>query len=236
MLLLLLSHFSCVRLIATLWTIAHQAPHPWDSPSKNNGVGCHSLLQGIFPTQGSNPHLLCLLHWQTGSLPLALPVKPLWVAFPFSRGSSQPRDWTQVSRIAGGFFTSWATMEALCCYNSFQKWKLALLKKIIHTNSPDKYVWKKSFVLVKHAAEWKKHIEVWAGRREKESSLLRKGRSDCCLPNKVWESEWQCLVCISGFSLQLLSLQKWETLHPTFSQTIYRRVSPGDFWGLCSRA
>ena len=32
-----------------------------------------------------------------------------WVAFPFSRGSSQPRDWTQVSRIAGGFFTSWAT-------------------------------------------------------------------------------------------------------------------------------
>ena len=32
-----------------------------------------------------------------------------WVAFPFSRGSSQPRDWTQVSRIAGRFFTSWAT-------------------------------------------------------------------------------------------------------------------------------
>ena len=37
-----------------------------------------------------------------------------WVAFPFSRGSSQPRDQTQVSRIAGGFFTSWATREALC--------------------------------------------------------------------------------------------------------------------------
>ena len=35
-----------------------------------------------------------------------------WVAFPFSRASSQPRDWTQVSRIAGGFFTSWATREA----------------------------------------------------------------------------------------------------------------------------
>ena len=37
-----------------------------------------------------------------------------WVAFPFSRGSSQPRDWTQVSCIAGGFFTSWATREAQC--------------------------------------------------------------------------------------------------------------------------
>ena len=35
-----------------------------------------------------------------------------WVAFPFSRRSSQPRDWTQVSRIAGRFFTSWAIREA----------------------------------------------------------------------------------------------------------------------------
>ena len=36
-----------------------------------------------------------------------------WAAFTFSRGSSQPRDWIQVSRIAGGFFNSWATREAL---------------------------------------------------------------------------------------------------------------------------
>ena len=35
-----------------------------------------------------------------------------WVAFPFSRGSSQPRDWTQVSCTACGFFTSWATRKA----------------------------------------------------------------------------------------------------------------------------
>ena len=42
-----------------------------DSPGKNIGVGCHALLQGIFPIQGSNPHLLCLLLWQAGSLPLA---------------------------------------------------------------------------------------------------------------------------------------------------------------------
>ena len=38
-----------------------------------------------------------------------------WVAIPFSRESSQPRDKTQVSRIAGGFFTSWATREAQNC-------------------------------------------------------------------------------------------------------------------------
>ena len=35
-----------------------------------------------------------------------------WVTFPFSRGSSQPMEWTQVSRIAGKFFTNWATREA----------------------------------------------------------------------------------------------------------------------------
>ena len=42
-----------------------------DSPGKNTGVDCHALLQGIFPTQGLNPCLLHLLHWQVGSLPLA---------------------------------------------------------------------------------------------------------------------------------------------------------------------
>ena len=35
-----------------------------DSPGKHIGMGCHVLLQGIFATQGSNPSLLCLLHWQ----------------------------------------------------------------------------------------------------------------------------------------------------------------------------
>ena len=36
-----------------------------------------------------------------------------WVAIPFSRESSQPKDWTQLSRIAGRFFTSWTIREAL---------------------------------------------------------------------------------------------------------------------------
>ena len=36
----------------------------WTFPGKNTGAGCHFLLQGIFLTQGSNPHHLCLLHWQ----------------------------------------------------------------------------------------------------------------------------------------------------------------------------
>ena len=40
-----------------------------------SGVGCHFLLHGIFQTQGSNLHLLCLLHWQKGSLVLVPPGK-----------------------------------------------------------------------------------------------------------------------------------------------------------------
>ena len=49
---------------------------PWDSPGKNAEGGCRALLQGVFPTQGSNPFLFCLLHWQVGSLPPAPPGKP----------------------------------------------------------------------------------------------------------------------------------------------------------------
>ena len=61
----MLSCSRCVRLFETSWAVGHQAPL-----SKNTGVGCHALLQGIFPTQGSNSCLLHLLHWQMGSLPL----------------------------------------------------------------------------------------------------------------------------------------------------------------------
>ena len=46
---------------------------PWDFPGKNTGVGYHFLLQGIFPTKGSNLHLLCLLclNWHVDSLLLS---------------------------------------------------------------------------------------------------------------------------------------------------------------------
>ena len=43
---------------------------PWNFPDKNTGMGCHFLLQGIFPTLGLNLHILHLLHWQADTLPL----------------------------------------------------------------------------------------------------------------------------------------------------------------------
>ena len=85
---------------------------PWNSLGQNTGVGSHSLLQGIFTTQGSNPGLpLCgqiLYQLSHQGSPRILE----WVAFPFFRGSSWPRNQTEVSCLAGRFFTSWATREA----------------------------------------------------------------------------------------------------------------------------
>ena len=67
-----LSHFSCVRLFAALWTVT-----------------CQTSVHGILQAK--------ILEW---------------VATPSSRGSSQPRDRTQVSHVAGRFFTVWDTREA----------------------------------------------------------------------------------------------------------------------------
>ena len=126
---------------------------PWGFPSKKTGVGYRFLLQENFPTQGWNPSLLLLLHWQADSLSLchlgsqvlkilftrklkiydylwsevaqscptlcdpmdcSLPGFSVhgifqarvleWVVIAFSRGSSQPRDRTWVSRIVDRCF------------------------------------------------------------------------------------------------------------------------------------
>ena len=72
-------------------------------------MGYHALVQGIFQTQGSNPSLphckQILYHLSHQGSPRILE----WVAYPFSRGFSQPRNTTGISCISGRFFTSWAT-------------------------------------------------------------------------------------------------------------------------------
>ena len=61
---------SCVWFFATHGLQPGRLLHPWSFPGQVTGVGCHFPLQGIFPTQGSNPSLLRLLHWYVDSLPL----------------------------------------------------------------------------------------------------------------------------------------------------------------------
>ena len=67
-----LMHAKLLHSSPTLWDPMGPARLfcPWDSLGTNTGVCCPALLRGIFSTQRSNLHLLCLLHWQVGSLPL----------------------------------------------------------------------------------------------------------------------------------------------------------------------
>ena len=58
----------------------------------NTGVGCHFLLQGIIPTQESNPCLLRLLHWQVDSLPLSHLGSPMF-------GYTDPKNLLKKNRI-----------------------------------------------------------------------------------------------------------------------------------------
>ena len=75
----------------------HALYSPWNFPGQNTGVDSLSLLQGIFPTQGSNPDLLycrrILYQLSHKESPRILE----WVAYPFSSRSSHPRDQTGVS-------------------------------------------------------------------------------------------------------------------------------------------
>ena len=98
-------------------------------PTLCNSMGCslpgssvHGILQarvldwmpcpppGDLPNLGIEPMSPTL---QEDSLPSKPPGKPKWVAYAFSRRSSQPRNWAGVSCLAGRFFTGWATREAL---------------------------------------------------------------------------------------------------------------------------
>ena len=73
----------------SLWP--HRLYSPWNSPGHNIGVGSYSLLQGIFPTEGLDPglqHCRHILHLPSHQ---RSPGILEWVAYPFPRGSSQPR-------------------------------------------------------------------------------------------------------------------------------------------------
>ena len=96
-----------------VWISAtHRLYSPWNSPGQNTGVGSLSLLQGIFPTQGSNPglpHCRWILYQLSHK---GSPRILEWVACPSSSRYSRPRNQTSVSCIADGFFTNWAIREA----------------------------------------------------------------------------------------------------------------------------
>ena len=127
---------SRVGLFATPWTVAaHQDPLcPWNSPGKNTGMGSHSLLQGIFLMEGSNPGLLycrqilyCLSHQGSPilcnvacQLPpfMRLSRQEYWSGFPclppvdLLDPEIEPVS-LRSPALAGGFFTTSIIWEAL---------------------------------------------------------------------------------------------------------------------------
>ena len=82
-----LSHFSCVRLCVTPWTVARQAPLSMGLSRREYWSELLSS-RGVFLSQGSNTSLLCLLHWQAGSLPLATLGKPQIICIPILKSKS----------------------------------------------------------------------------------------------------------------------------------------------------
>ena len=113
---------------------------PWNSPGQNTGVRSLPLHQGIFPTQGSNPDLphcrWILYELNHKGSPGILE----WVVYPFSRGSSRPRNWTRVSyrRI----------LYQLGYQGSLSPLMMMLYYRVNHhRTSVPSHCWKQEFVL-----------------------------------------------------------------------------------------
>ena len=124
----------------SLWP--HEPYSPWNSPGQNFGNSSCSLLQGIFPIQGSNPGLP---HCRWILYQLSHKGRPRileWVAYSFSSGSSCPRSWTGVSCIASRFFTNWAFREAPPCFLHDPTNVGYLISGSSASSKPSLYIWK----------------------------------------------------------------------------------------------
>ena len=118
-----------IQLFATPLMVAHQDPLSWDSPGKNTGVGCHALLQGIFPTQGLKLHLL---HGQVHSLPLSHLGSPWPCALILN--CAWPSAWTILALYLHGL--SLLSSDLFSNVTSSEKWPLDTLTKPEHSSPP----------------------------------------------------------------------------------------------------
>ena len=103
-----------------------------DSPGKNTGMGCHDLLRGIFPTQGSNPNLLCLLHWQVDSLlaPPGRPFKPWFMTVHYSsKLTALLRTYVSLVKEHAchtGDGAGWSLEEGMATHSSILAWRIPM--------------------------------------------------------------------------------------------------------------
>ena len=105
-------------------------PKEQDSQGKNTGMGCHDLLRGIFLTQGSNPNLLCLLHWQVDSLlaPPGRPFKPWFMTVHYSsKLTALLRTYVSLVKEHAchtGDGAGWSLEEGMTAHSSVLAWKV----------------------------------------------------------------------------------------------------------------
>ena len=184
---------SCVQLFVTPWIYS-----PWNSPGQNIGVSSLSLPQGIFPSQGLNlglPHCRWILY-QLGHK--GSPRILEQVAYPFSSGSSQPKNRTGISCIAGGFFTNWTIREA-------------------RSNLTDTHMlsWVIFFCLM-----WDAHNKCW---QDKESDFSNSGKAFACRISMDWISRI-AMGCIVSFPKFICWSPNPQYAECVFADWIFKEV------------
>ena len=105
------NRFSCVWLFETLWTVTHQAPLSMGFSRQEHWSGLPFPPPGRLLTLGSNPCLLCLLHWQAGSLPLVS--SGMAIIKKIQKQQMQERVWAECKLVQPVWKTVWRFLKKL---------------------------------------------------------------------------------------------------------------------------
>ena len=117
----------------------------WDFSAKNTGVGCHFLLQGIFPDQN-----LCLLHWQLDSLPLRHQGNPFWNLIAFKNSySSEKQLYGNIKINTKGFQRTYYTGAEVFVKMLYIFYLQHLFKAFERKQVPPNILWYESLVTKK---------------------------------------------------------------------------------------
>ena len=199
-----------------------------DSPGKNTGVGCHALLQEIFPTQGSNPHLLCFLHWGNRVCSLSM---SQWGSH-HSSVLARKLPWTEgawMATIQGAaksqtWLSAWAESKQLLT-NLYEKRLYVLSETLLLTLSMilfEKHAFKRNFLKLYQELSFRPYSPMRdffsTGPERLNPFFLPGGDKRLSLPGREWER-------VLAASPAKPALEKWfgrNICGPELSATMYQ--------------